>query len=70
MQGKVLISTPSVLDEIFFKSVILITYYSKVESVGLILNKPSKLNLSDIIELEYLNHFECFVISLNLLDSF
>ena len=60
MQGKVLISTPSVLDEIFFKSVILITYYSKFESVGLILNKPSKLNLSDIIELEYLNHFPLY----------
>ena len=49
-KGRLLISEPTLFDETFFKSVILLTHYSKEESIGLILNKPTKINLNEILE--------------------
>ena len=47
--GKLLISEPSLNDLTFFKSVILITHYSSQESIGLVLNQPTKINLNDLL---------------------
>ena len=49
-KGKLLISEPSLSDLTFFKSVVLITHHSNEESIGLILNQPTKINLNQIID--------------------
>jgi putative transcriptional regulator len=49
-KGRLLISEPSLDDPIFFKSVILITYYSNDESIGLILNQATKIKLHEILK--------------------
>ena len=48
-KGRLLISEPSLDDSIFFKSVILLTHHNDEESIGLILNKPTKINLNKIL---------------------
>ena len=48
-QGRLLISEPSLNNSIFFKSVILITHHNKEESIGLILNHPTKIQLHQIL---------------------
>jgi putative transcriptional regulator len=48
-KGKVLISAP-MLGDIFKRSVILLTEHNEEGSVGFILNKPTELKLSEIIE--------------------
>lgn len=47
-KGNVLISRPLLNDDYFHKSVVLLTDYHE-EVVGFIINKPSKLNLCDLI---------------------
>ena len=48
--GRLLISEPIFNDSVFLKSVILLTHYSNNESIGLILNHPTKLYLSHLIK--------------------
>ena len=48
-KGKLLISDPSMLDDNFFKSVVLITHHNVNETIGLVLNNPSKISLFEII---------------------
>jgi putative transcriptional regulator len=48
-KGKLLIAEPSLLEDDFFKSVILLTHHNYEESIGLVLNKPSKISLFEII---------------------
>ncbi len=48
--GILLISAPECNDSIFFKSVILITHHNEQESIGLILNQPTKIYLSHIFK--------------------
>ena len=48
-KGKLLISDPSMLDDNFFKSVVLITHHNINETIGLVLNNPSKISLYEII---------------------
>ena len=47
--GSLLISHPTMLDDTFFKGIILITHHNYEESVGLVINKPSKIKLHEII---------------------
>ena len=49
-KGRLLISEPSLSDPTFFKSVILLTYHNSQESIGLILNQPTKIEIGDIFE--------------------
>ena len=49
-KGQLLISEPSLSDPTFFKSVALLIHHSKNESIGLILNQPTKINLNQILE--------------------
>ena len=48
-KGKILISAP-LLDDIFKRSVILLTEHNEEGSVGFIINKPTSYKLHDIIE--------------------
>ena len=48
-KGRLLISEPSLNDNVFFKSVILLTHHNDEESIGLILNHPTKINLNEIL---------------------
>jgi putative transcriptional regulator len=48
-KGKLLIADPSLLEDGFFKSVILLTHHNYEESIGLVLNKPSNISLFEII---------------------
>ena len=47
--GSCLIAHPTMLDETFFKSIILITHHNEEETIGLVLNNPSKIKLHEII---------------------
>jgi len=49
-KGKILISEPSLVDDTFFKSVILITHHSKDESLGLIINQPTTILLCEVLK--------------------
>ena len=48
-KGRLLISEPSLSDKTFFKSVILLTYHSPDESIGLILNRPTNVSINEIL---------------------
>ena len=48
-KGRLLISKPSLNDDTFFKSVILITHHDNDESIGLVLNHPTKIQLNTLI---------------------
>ena len=48
-KGRLLISEPSLNDNFFFKSVVLLTHHNDEESIGLILNHPTKINLNEIL---------------------
>jgi putative transcriptional regulator len=50
LQGKFLISTPSMVDNRFFKSVLLITNHSKDGALGIVINKPSAHTFSNILK--------------------
>lgn len=54
-KGNFLISEPNMLDQNFKRSVILLTDHNEIESVGFILNQPTKLNVNDLID-----GFPCF----------
>ena len=46
--GSLLIAHPTMLDDIFFKSIILITHHNTDESIGLVINNPSKISTSTL----------------------
>ena len=48
-KGRLLISEPSLIEPAFFKSIILITHHSDDESIGVVLNQKTKINLKEII---------------------
>lgn len=48
-KGRLLISEPSLIDPTFFKSIVLITHHSYDESIGLIINQRTEINLNEII---------------------
>jgi len=60
-KGEILISEPSLNDPTFFKSVILITYHSTNESIGLILNQPTNIYLHEILNDIPLNDFPIYI---------
>ena len=49
-EGRLLIADPSLNDSIFFKSVILLTHHDNNESIGIILNKPTEIELHQVIK--------------------
>jgi len=60
-KGRLLISEPSLNDSVFFKSVILITHHNDEESIGLILNQPTKINLNEILNDIPLSDFPVYI---------
>ena len=48
-KGRLLISEPSLSDDTFFKSVILLTHHNNEESIGLILNQPTNVTINEIL---------------------
>ena len=49
-KGNLLISEPTISSDPFFKSIILIVEHTKNETIGLVLNKPTKLFLNKILD--------------------
>ena len=49
-KGRLLISEPSMEDENFFRSVILLAVHNEKESVGFVLNQPTKIKVHHLIE--------------------
>ena len=49
-RGKFLISEPSMQDNNFRRSVLLLTEHNADESIGFVLNQPTNLVISDIIK--------------------
>ena len=47
-KGSLLISEPSLTENTFFKSVILVLHHCTEESIGIILNQPTKVKLNEI----------------------
>jgi putative transcriptional regulator len=60
-KGRLLISEPSLSDPTFFKSVILITHHTDDESIGLVLNQGTKINLNQILNNIPLNDFPVYI---------
>jgi putative transcriptional regulator len=60
-KGRLLISEPSLNDPAFFKSVILIMCHSDEESIGLILNQVTKINLNEILNDIPLSNFPVYI---------
>ncbi|MDC0249442.1 YqgE/AlgH family protein [Flavobacteriales bacterium] len=60
-KGRLLIAEPSLNDSIFFKSVVLVTHHSDKESIGIILNKPTKINLHEILDDIPLSDFPLYI---------
>ena len=60
-KGRLLISEPSLDDSIFFKSVVLLTHHDDDESIGLILNQPTKINLNEILNNIPLSDFPVYI---------
>ena len=60
-KGRILISEPSFNDSIFFKSVVLLTHHDDDESIGLILNQPTKINLNEILNNIPLSDFPVYI---------
>ena len=60
-KGRILISEPSFNDSIFFKSVVLLTHHNDDESIGLILNQPTKINLNEILNNIPLSDFPIYI---------
>ncbi len=60
-KGRLLISEPSLNNSVFFKSVILLTHHNDEESIGLILNQPTKINLNEILNDIPLSDFPVYI---------
>lgn len=55
-KGKFLIADPSMEDPIFFKSVILIVHCDLNETIGLIINQPSSIKITEILDVKLNNN--------------
>ena len=60
-KGRLLIAEPSLTDSRFFKSVILLTHHNIDESIGLILNHPTNINLNEILDDIPSNNFPLYL---------
>lgn len=60
-KGRLLISEPSLNDPAFFKSVVLLTHHTANETIGLVLNHPTKINLNEILNDIPLNNFPVYI---------
>ena len=60
-KGRLLISEPSLSDNEFFKSVILLTHHDQNESIGLILNQPTNININEILQDIPLSNFPVYI---------
>lgn len=60
-KGQLLISEPSLSDLTFFKSVILIMHHTAEESIGLVLNQGTKINLNEILDNVPLANFPVYI---------
>lgn len=59
--GSLLISHPTMLDDTFFKGIILITHHNYEESIGLVINRPSKIKLHEIISEIPVSNFPVYI---------
>ena len=59
--GRLLISEPTLTDPVFFKSVVLLTHHSDEESIGLVLNQPTKIHLNEILNDIPLSDFPVYI---------
>ena len=50
MQRILIISEPNMLDPNFKRAVILLTDHNERESIGFILNQPTKVSINDLID--------------------
>ena len=60
-KGRLLISEPSLNDSVFFKSVVLLTHHSNEESLGIILNQPTKIYLHEILDNIPISNFPIYI---------
>lgn len=60
-KGRLLVSEPYLDNSFFFKSVVLITHHNEEESIGLILNHPTKINLNEILNNIPLNDLPIYI---------
>ncbi len=60
-KGHILISEPLMPDPNFSRSVILLTAHNSEGAVGFILNKPSDIKLSEILEFEFNGEFPVYI---------
>ena len=60
-KGRLLISEPSLSDPIFFKTVVLIMHHTTDESIGLVLNQGTKINLHEILNDIPLSDFPVYI---------
>ncbi len=60
-KGTLLISEPTLTDPVFFKSVILLTHHTTDESIGLVLNQPTKIHLNEILNDIPLSDFPVYI---------
>ena len=60
-KGRLLISEPTLTDPVFFKSVVLLTHHSDEESIGLVLNQPTKIHLNEILNNIPLSDFPVYI---------
>ena len=49
-KGYLLISEPNMFDPNFKRTVILLTEHNETESIGFILNQPTKIGINDLID--------------------
>jgi putative transcriptional regulator len=49
-KGRLLISEPNMLDSNFKRSILLLTEHNEKESIGFILNQPTKIKIHDLFE--------------------
>jgi|TARA_B110000263_G_scaffold7546_1_gene6439 putative transcriptional regulator len=59
--GSLLIAHPTMLDDTFFKGLILITHHNYEESIGIVINKPSKIKLHEIINDIPVSNFPVYI---------
>ena len=60
-KGRLLISVPSMEDANFFRSVILVAVHNKNETVGFILNQPTKIKVHHLIENFLKSNFPIYI---------
>lgn len=59
-KGNLLISEPTIPSDTFFKSIILIIEHTKHETIGLVLNQPTKLVLNNVLDNFPIQNTPCY----------